>query len=153
MKRIVIILATFLLFSCAAAEELSPYAVKFIADYNIYADTVFGVPHLPLTGWETDGMYATLFEDDITVNIAIIAEKHIAVYILTNEKIDGDFIAKCACIAAAVSGDTKGIYNNLLTIYFKSRMTPMGEEITLTTAEGYMLIETREDLFLFGMCL
>ena len=154
MKRIAVLIAALLLFSCAAAEALSPYAVKFIADYNIYADTVFGVPHLPLTGWACNDFNYKLTEDGIQFDISVLSEKHIYADILIDSAtVDGDFIAKCACMAAALSGSTKGIYDSILTMYFKCRINPSGEQLTLSTNEGYMIMQKEENLFFFGMGL
>ena len=152
MKRLAtVFLILIMLLSFASAEELSSYMVKFIADYNVFADTVFNVPHLPMTGWTkvSDTGYK-LSMDEMTINCDIgryMATASITIY---EKGMDIDTLSQCACLTAALHGEqTQDQYANLLTAYFRMRMNPE-KRITITTSSGtYVMTSEREEYILF----
>ena len=153
MKRIAALIAALLLLSSfATAEELPSALVKFIADYNVYADTVFNVPHLPLTGWKK-GSFENSFDLDFDgMRISVDTSRYAgnASFIIEAGDLDIDFIAKCACFTAALRGQiSKDMYADLLTVYFKMRMEP-GKHETLTNASGTIIMSNeREEIIIF----
>lgn len=152
MKRLAVIALIMLtLLSVASAEELSSYMVKFIADYNVFADTVFNVPHLPLTGWTNsrESEYR-LTANGVTITCSITEFMPSACIILEEKDMDIDILSQCACLTAALFGEqTQDQYAYLLTAYFKMRMYPDKRASIYTSSGAYVMTSEGEETILY----
>lgn len=154
MKRIAaIFLALLLLPMFAASEEVPKPVYDFVTAYNYHAHAYAVLP-LPLDGWNYSGVYYNIYLDeslDTSVSIDLIGDHYLASIIVPPENVNGDFLAVCACITAAIRGESQSNYADILSAYFALRNAAPGERITYKTSGGTIFLQQEEDLFLFAV--
>lgn len=143
------LIAFLLLFSCAAAEDLPQGAVDFINRYNALSES-FSVPCLPLDGWRYNDIYYSIDTNDLSFMIDPSFDRMLAT-VLTEQGIDGDFFAVCACLTAAARGESPENYSEILTVYITFRNTPPGEYARLSSGRKLMLMKQQNDTVVFGV--
>lgn len=151
MKRIAfLLLALSLLLMPAAAEDLPHYVTDFVTAYNSYADA-FAVQPLPFEGWQNNGVNYALSIGETSISLDDTAGRCFAIIVIPPQDANMDFLAVCACLSAAVRGDSTDNYADILTTYFLLRNTAPGEKARYKSSGGLMYFVYDEDLFLFGV--
>lgn len=151
MKRIaVLLLALSLLLMPAAAEDLPQYVTDFVTAYNSYANA-FAVQPLPFEGWQNNGVNYELSIGETSISLDDTAGRCFAIIVIPPQDANMDFLAVCACLSAAVRGDSTDNYADILTTYFLLRNTAPGEKARYKSSGGLMYFVYDEDLFLFGV--
>lgn len=154
MKRIAaIFLALLLLPMFAASEEVPKPVYDFVTAYNSHAP-VYAVQPLPLDSWNYSGVYYNIYLDeslDTSISIDLIGDRYLASIIVPPGNVNGDFIAICACMTAAIRGESQSNYADILSAYFALRNAAPGERITHKTSGGTIFLQQEEDLFLFAV--
>ena len=150
MKRLAaLLLLLFLLPLPAAAEDPPQYVADFVNEYNSCCPE-YAVPPLPIDGWHYNGAHYTVKRDDYSFSIDYFADTYLAMVTVPIENGNMDFFAVCACMSAAVRGNTPDNYADILTAYFALRNMP-DERITHKSLGGMTIMQQTDDILFFGV--
>ena len=144
-----LLILLFLLPFPAAAEDTPQYVADFVNEYNSYC-TTFAVPPLPMNGWHYNGAHYTVERNDYSFSIDYFADTYLAMVTVPIVNVSVDFFAVCACMSAAVRGNTPDNYADILTTYFALRNMP-DERITHKSPGGMTIMQQSDYTLFFGV--